>query len=121
MDERIKGQILASLEKQFGKKHPAIRPQLTLVVDAPEEPPPCLLDYATRRMHERMIWQFIVNYPGWGFRGIYSQAIRGRSCLAKLADWEVIELREKMHSALECLSEGIDLREAGLIRYNMDG
>lgn len=63
-----------------------------------------------------MIWQLIVNYPGCGFREIYNQAVRGRSCMARLSDYEVIELRGKMDSALECLAEGVSLFDAGILK-----
>ncbi len=118
MDEKLKGQLLASLEKQFGEKQPARQPRLSIVAAVPEpepEPPPAL-DYINRRMHERMIWQLMYMYAGCGFREIYNDAVRGRGCLAKLGDYEVVELHEKMDRARECLAEGISLHEAGLLK-----
>lgn len=74
-------------------------------------------------MHERMIWQLLYTYRGCGFREIYDEAVRGRSCLAKLGDYEVVELHDKLDQARECLAEGMSLQEAGLIpsKYTMEG
>lgn len=117
MDERNSLNELVDLIRDRVKNGPPPRPTLAIVGPEPTpdpEPPPGL-DFIARRMHERMIWQLIYAYPGCGFRDIYEHAVRGRGCLAKLSDFEVVDLHDKMDRARECLADGISLEDAGLL------
>lgn len=71
------------------------------------------MDAVTRESHIKMIGHLRKRY---GMQVLVDQAIFGRSCLEDLSDDELVDLHRDLERARECLSDGISLEDAGLLR-----
>lgn len=71
------------------------------------------MDPVTRESHIKMIGHLRRRY---GMQVLVDQAVFGRRCLEELSDDELVDLHRDLERAGECLSEGISLEDAGLLR-----
>ena len=99
-----------------------------VVEDAPQRPalrsvperakPAHTLDWIVRESHMRMIRHLTRRY---GMQVLVDQALFGYASLDDLPDDDLKRLHSDLHRAFECLSEGISLEDAGLIRQRSEG
>ena len=74
------------------------------------------LDDVTRESHLRMVRSLAKAFRHCGFQLLLDQATLGKSGLDELSDDELIALHRDLDRARECMQDGIDFQEAGLLR-----
>lgn len=74
------------------------------------------LDDVTRESHLRMVRSLVGAFRHCGFQLLVDQATLGKVGLDELSDDELIELHRNLDRARECMQDGIDFQEAGLLR-----
>lgn len=82
----------------------------------PSPKPERLMDDITRESRLRLIRELARSYRSCGFNLIVKQATVGKTGLDELTDEEVIQLHRDLDRARECLRDGIDFEDAGLVR-----
>lgn len=78
--------------------------------------PARVMDDVTRESRIRLIRSLSSAYRAFGFRLIIDQALVGKASIEALSDQEIIALHRALDRARECLRDGIDFEEAGLLR-----
>lgn len=122
MAERLAELVALRVQRKLGKKA-----NLRLVgrenlhrevpgAPKPEPRPARLMDDITRESRLRLIRELARVYRDCGFNVIIKQATIGKSGLDALSDEEVIQLHRDLDRARECIRDGIDFEEAGLIK-----
>lgn len=104
---------LAARTQELRASEPA-RPPLKLVTTTTASA--LQMDSVVRESHLRMIRSLARSYRGVGLQLLVDQATLGRAGLDDLGDEEVLQLHRDLDRARECIRDGVDFEEAGLLR-----